>query len=286
MPFLPPHLPYRALPARTMLTLQELAFVKAMATVKLSPPILQELRKAMAAKKGARAIAASKIKAPTLPVSHRQRATTKRKATLDAEGEPAACRPASEPLSQSDAPADASAQRPAQEPSTSRWPTPATGGLAYAAVLAGRAIPHHPSGPLKPIARGSADANPAAPSEAALRLNSSALSGPPSSIPAGTTFIQAPEVNVVPAGQQRNKTPIFITGVSDTRGFLAWMRATCRSGLTAQIKAERLVLVPETSDSFRATVAALRSLDASRGVSFHLFAAGGPQCETAGENPG
>ena len=162
----------------TMLTLQELAFVKAMATVKLSPPILQELRKAMAAKKGARAIGASKTKAPTLPVSHRQRATTKRKATLDAAGEPAARRPATEPLSQSDAPADESAQRPDPEPSTSRGPTPATGGRAYAAVVAGRAIPHHSSGPLKPIAKGSADANPAALSEAAFRCNSSELSGP------------------------------------------------------------------------------------------------------------
>jgi hypothetical protein len=98
-----------------MLTLQERTFVKAMATVKLSPPVLQELRKAMAAKKVSRAIGASKIKAPTLPVSHRQRATTKTKAILDAAGEPAARRPATEPLSQSDAPADASAQRPCPE---------------------------------------------------------------------------------------------------------------------------------------------------------------------------
>ena len=90
-------------------------------------------------------------------------------------------------------------------------------------------------------------------------------------MPAGATFLQAPEVNVVPVGQRRNKTPIFITGVSDTRGFLAWLRATYQSNLTAQIKAERLLLVPVTADGFRATVAALRSLDSSRGVSFHTF---------------
>ena len=113
-----------------MVTLQDLAFVNAMATVKLSPPVLQEVRKAMAAKNGAQAIGASKIRAPTLQVSHRQRATTKRKGTLDAVGEPAACRPATEPLSQSNAPADASAQRPCPEPSTSRGSTPATGCLA------------------------------------------------------------------------------------------------------------------------------------------------------------
>jgi hypothetical protein len=76
-------------------------------------------------------------------------------------------------------------------------------------------------------------------------------------MPAGATFIQAAEVNVVPAGQRRKKTPIFITGVNDTRGFLAWLRATCPSSLTAQIKAECHVLVPETADGFRATVAAV-----------------------------
>jgi hypothetical protein len=90
-------------------------------------------------------------------------------------------------------------------------------------------------------------------------------------MPTGATFPQAPEVNVVPAGQRRIKTPIFNTGVSDTRGFLAWLRATCRSSFTAQIKAESLVFVPETADGFRAAVTALRSLDASRGVSFHTF---------------
>jgi hypothetical protein len=180
-----------------------------MATVKLSPPLLQELRKAMAAKKGARAIGASKIKGPTLPVSHRQRETTKRKATLDAAGEPAARRPATEAPSQS-APTDTSAQRP-------DGLTPATSGLAYAAVVAGRAIPHPSSGPLKPIAKGSAHANPAAPSEAALRRNSSELSGPLSGMPVGATFPQAPEINAVLVGQRRNKTPLFLLQVSATR---------------------------------------------------------------------
>jgi hypothetical protein len=254
-----------------MLTLQELAFVKAMATVKLSPPVLQELRKAIAAKKVVRTVGASKTKALTLPVSHRQRVTTKRKATQDAAGEPAARRPATEPLSQREAPADASAQRPCPEPSTSRGSTLATGGLAYATVVAGRTIQPNPSRPLKPIAKGSAHADPAATSEAALRRNSSELSGPLNGMPAGATSLQAPGVNVVPAGQRRNKTPIFVTGVSDTPGFLAWLRAASRSSLTAQIKAELLVLVSETADGFRAMVTALRSLDASRGVSFHTF---------------
>jgi hypothetical protein len=31
------------------------------------------------------------------------------------------------------------------------------------------------------------------------------------------------------------------------------------------------VLVPETADGFRATIGALRSLDANEGVSYHTF---------------
>jgi hypothetical protein len=178
-----------------------------MATVKLSPPLLQERRTALAANMGARIIGASKTKAPTLPVSHRQRPAAKRKATIDAAGEPAARRPATEPLSQS-ASTDASTQRLGLQPSTSRGSTTATGGLAYAAVVAGRAIPHPSSGPLKPTAKGSAHADPAASTEAALRRNSSELPGPLSGMPAGATFPQAPEVNVVPAGQRRNSRDV------------------------------------------------------------------------------
>jgi hypothetical protein len=180
---------------------------------------------------------------------------------------PAVQRPSRSPS----APADASAQRLCPQPSTSRGSTPSTSWLPYAEVIAGRAIPHPSSGPLKPIAKGSAHANSAVSSKTALRRNSSELPGHLSGMPAGATFLQAHEINVVPAGQKRKKTPIVITGVSDTRGFSAWLRATCRSSFTAQIKAERLVLVPETADGFRATVTALRSLDDSRGVSFHTF---------------
>jgi hypothetical protein len=136
--------------------------------------------------------------------NYRQRATAKRKATLDAAGEPASRRPAPKPFFHNDAPTDASA------PSIERGPTPATGGLAYAAVFAGRAIPHQSSGPLKPTAKRLANADPALSQEAALRRKSSDLSGPLSGMPAGTTSIQTPVVYVVPAGEQRNKTPIFI----------------------------------------------------------------------------
>jgi hypothetical protein len=42
-------------------------------------------------------------------------------------------------------------------------------------------------------------------------------------------------------------------------------------GLSAQMKGERLMLLPKTADGLRATVSALQSLDVSKGVSFHMF---------------
>ena len=82
----------------------------------------------------------------------------------------------------------------------------------------------------------------------------------------------------VPAGQRRNRTPIFITGVIDTRGFLAWFRSRCPKGLSAQMKGENLMVVPETADDCRAAVSALRSLDVSKGVSFHTFSLPEDRC--------
>jgi hypothetical protein len=94
------------------------------------------------------------------------------------------------------------------------------------------------------------------------------LSGPLSGRPAGTI---PPLAHVVPAGERRNKAPIFVSGVNDTRGFLNWLRESCPSGLTAQVKGEKHMLVRETADGFRAAFIALRSLDGGRGVSFHTF---------------
>jgi hypothetical protein len=45
----------------------------------------------------------------------------------------------------------------------------------------------------------------------------------------------------------------------------------CPGGLTAQLKVEKLTVVPSTGDGFKATVSALRSLDGGEGVSFHTF---------------
>jgi hypothetical protein len=83
---------------------------------------------------------------------------------------------------------------------------------------------------------------------------------------------------VIPAGERHNKTPIYVSGVTDTHEFLAWLRESCPSGLSAQMKGERFMLVPKTADCFRATVSALRSLDGSKGVSFNTFSLPEDRC--------
>jgi len=92
-----------------------------------------------------------------------------------------------------------------------------------------------------------------------------------SGMPNGTTSNAQVANACLPAGQRPNKTPIFISGATDTRAFLAWLRAFCPGGLLAQLKSENLMVVPSTADGFRAAVIALRSLDGKYGVSFHTF---------------
>jgi hypothetical protein len=101
---------------------------------------------------------------------------------------------------------------------------PPKGGMTSAAVAAVPIAPQLPSGPLKPLAKGSDPFEPAVSSETALRRMSDDMSGPLSGMPVGTTTIAHVATTSVPAGQRPNKTPIFITGVTDTRGFLIWLR--------------------------------------------------------------
>jgi len=97
------------------------------------------------------------------------------------------------------------------------------------------------------------------------------MSGPLSCTPDGTTA-NAQVVNACPpAGERPNKTPIFISVASDTRSFLAWLRASCPGGLMAQLQGEKLMVVPSTADGFRAAACALRTLDGKVGVSFRTF---------------
>jgi hypothetical protein len=66
--------------------------------------------------------------------------------------------------------------------------------------------------------------------------------------------------------------------VTDTRGFLTWFRASFQSGLSAQIKGKKLILVPRTAEGFRATGSGLRFLDESNGVSFYTFSLPKDRC--------
>jgi hypothetical protein len=144
-----------------MLKQEELAFMKAISTLELSPALLRVLRRALAASKRRKALAPGKAKpsgevVDEVQSSHKplQLSAGKRKAaelsTSDGVSEPAARRPSPSALA-----VEASAAVCAADEltaGTSRQPRPMEGGPAYAAVVAGRAVPRQESGPLKPTA--------------------------------------------------------------------------------------------------------------------------------------
>ena len=114
------------------------------------------------------------------------------------------------------------------------------GGSKYAAVLAGSAAPKYTSGALKSTDRDSDPSESAVSTETATRRMSYDLSGPLSGTPAGTTCNAKVATTCATAGERPNKTPIFISGAGDTRAFLAWLRASCPSGLTIPIKRRKV----------------------------------------------
>jgi hypothetical protein len=80
------------------------------------------------------------------------------------------------------------------------------------------AAPKKPSGTLKPTAKGTSSAQvPAASKEAAPRRTSPRapgdVSGPLNVALIGTTFTTAQVDRVVPTGERRNKTPVYVSGV-------------------------------------------------------------------------
>jgi len=51
------------------------------------------------------------------------------------------------------------------------------------------------------------------------------------------TILNAQVANAcLPAGERPNKAPIFNLDVSDSRSFLAWLRASCPDGMMSQLK--------------------------------------------------
>jgi hypothetical protein len=91
-------------------------------------------------------------------------------------------------------------------------------------------------------------------------------------MPDGTTICaHLATKSAAPAAARQNKTYIYVSVVTDTRGFLTWLWASCQSEISAQIKGDKLMIVPRTAEGFTAIVSALHSLDGSKGVSFHTF---------------
>ena len=156
------------------------------------------------------------------------------------------------------------------------------GGETYAAVLAGSAAHYQPSGSLKPTAMDSDPFESAVSTETVNRRMSSDMSGALSDKPDGTSTNAQVANTFLSVGERANKNPNFISGARETRAFLAWLRGSCPGGLTAQLKAEKLIVVPSTANGFRAAVSALRSIDGG-GCEFpHLHASGGPLRAAAG----
>jgi hypothetical protein len=204
--------------------------------MELSPALLGELRKAMAARKRSRAGVPSKAKPPSMVAFKRhptgsiaasmaqptgkplQSPAAKSKAeelsSSDGSSGPAIRRPAPNPLDGSSAPGNSG------EADASCKPLPSKDGPASAAVVAGYANLQQSRGPSKPSAKRSDNSEPAVSSEATSRRMSTDMSGPLDGMPAGTTLT----AKVAPAGERPNKTFIFVAGVSDTRGFLTWLR--------------------------------------------------------------
>ena len=256
-----------------MLRQEELAFIKALSKVETSPLLLRELKKAVTAGKK-KALAARKANA-SVGEARTSRdplllSAPKRKAE-ELSGSDYLSEPASRPAPQHQLlPATATATGE-QAASGSRQPGSSGVGAMYAAVLSASVAPSQPSGTLKPTAMGSDSSETGVSMETSERRMSQDMSGPLSGTPDGTTDHTHVATACIPAGQRPNKTPIFISGVSDTRAFLALLRAFCLGGLVAKLKAERLVVVPPTADGFRAAVTTLRALDGKEGVSFHTF---------------
>jgi len=204
---------------------------KALSCAQPSPALLKELRKALANVRKKKRAAVPTVSRSTLggasTASHRSSANAagKRK-----ENELAGLSDSTEPATRRPATGDGAAPLPAtsagatgeQAASGGQQLGPSEGGATYAAVVAAPAAPHKPIGSLKPTAKGSDPSEPAVSSETAPRHMFTDMSGPLSCIPVGTTVGAHVANPCLPAGERPNKTPIFISGVGDTRGFLAW----------------------------------------------------------------
>ena len=215
---------------------------KAISVLQLSPAVLKEFRMSLARRKKKAAVpAGSRSTAPGGGAGVPQRTSGqlagKRKANeLPSSGD------SSEPANRLSAPSEGSAPLPTSgsavtgelAASCSGQLGPPEGGATYAAVLEGPVVPFQPSGSLKPTTMFSDPSVPAVSSETVNSHISSGMSGPLSDTPDGTTTNAQVANTCLPAGERRNKRPIFISGFRDARAFLVWLWASCPGGLTAR----------------------------------------------------
>jgi hypothetical protein len=205
-----------------MLRQEEVAFIKAISTLQLSLALLGELRMALTRRKKKPAVAAGSRSTASLVGARASQRSSSQLAGKRKANELGSSGGSFEPANRRPAPGDGSAPLPAsasvtgeQAANCSRQLGPPEGGATYAAVLAGPIAPLQPSGSLN-------------------NRRMSDMSGPLSGKPDGTNPHAQVANTCLPAGQRPNKTPIFISGVGDVHSFLAWLRATCPGGLTAQ----------------------------------------------------
>ena len=193
---------------------EELAFVKAISTMQLSPAILKELRMALSRRKKMTVVPAgirSTTSASGARAPHRLPSLLagKRKAS-----ELASLGDSSEPANRRPAPGAGSAPLPAvmgEHAASCSWHlvSPEEGGETYAAVLAGSVAPLQPSGSLKPTAMDSDPSESAVSSETVNRRMSNDMSGPLSDKPDRTTPNAQGTNTCISVGKRPNKTPFL-----------------------------------------------------------------------------
>ena len=221
-----------------MLRQEELAFIKAVGSMELSPVLLRDLRWAMADAKKKKVLAATTPNASASALVHPGGAVGEDRTSFDSL-QPNVCKRKAEELSNPDCTTEPASCRPApghlfedgpevqdttgELAAQSRRQLGSAGGkMAYATMVAGVASLQMPSGPHKSTANGSVPAEPGASPETAIRrMSFGDMSGPLCGMPDGaTTNAQVSTNSAAPIGERQNKTPIYVTGVTDTRGFL------------------------------------------------------------------
>ena len=219
-----------------MLKQEQLAFIKSINSIEPSPVFLRELKKAVAAGKKKKALAATKTSTMSASAlegpsgvggevrtsgDHPQLQMSKRNAEeLSSSDCP------SEPASRCPAPGHLFVDGPEAQGTTgelavqsSRQLGPTEGGLTYATVVVGVASLQQPSGRHKSAAKGSDPSAPTASFEAATRrMSLGDMSGSLCGMSDGATKnVQVASNSAAPAAERQNKTPIYVSGVTLVR---------------------------------------------------------------------